>query len=135
MKLRRIGREERGAAVAEFVLIMPVFLMVFFLVIEISRLWMTVGVVAEAAREGARTAAVTTPFASTDAVTRMNAVLTGASLTASSTPTASCSASPCVTGSTITTTVRVQFDTPIPLLNPIFGGPRTITQTAQMRFE
>ena len=135
MRLRQIGREERGAAVAEFVLIMPVFLVVFFIVIEISRLWMTVGVVAEAAREGARVAAVTTPFVSTDAVNKMNAVLSGANLTAASTPTATCSASPCVTGSTITTTVQVTFDTPIPLLDPIMGGPRTITQTAQMRFE
>jgi len=117
----------------------PVLMLLLFGTFEISRLWLTVGVVAEAAREGARTGAVNTPFdgsSGSPAVTRMNAVLAGASLTAASTPTVTCS-SPCnsTSNATVTATVTVNFVTGVPLLVPLFGATKPIQQTAQMRFE
>src|SRR5438552_10155428 len=87
-------RQQDGSTLVEFVIMLPVLMLLLFGTFEISRLWLTVGVVAEAAREGARAAAVNTPFDATPAVARMNAVLSGASLTAASTPTVTCS-SPC----------------------------------------
>ena len=117
---------------------LPLLMMLLFGTFEISRLWLTVGVVAEAAREGARTAAVITPFDATSqnqAIAKINAVLTAASLTAVGTPTVTCSVTPCASDATVTATVRVNFQTAVPLLVPIFGASKPIQQTAQMRFE
>jgi len=102
---------------------------------EISRLWLTVGVGAEAAREGARTSAVSLPFDGSVGVAKINAVLAGASLTAASTPTVTCSSSPCTSNQTVTATVTVNFVTAVPLLVPLFGASKPVQQTAQMRFE
>ena len=129
-------RKEHGSTLVEFVIMLPVLMLLLFGTFELSRLWLTVGVVAEAAREGARTGAVNTPFDATPAVARMNAVLSGASLTAASTPTVTCS-SPCnsTSNATVTATVTVNFVTGVPLLVPLFGASKPIQQTAQMRFE
>ena len=138
---------ERGSSLVEFVILLPLLAMFLFGTFEISRLWLTVGVVAEAAREGARTAAVAGTFSTTNAVARANAVLTAASLTATNgTPTIECTnsvtnavltATTCTTtnNAQITATVRVNFVTPVPLLVPWFGASKPVQQTAQMRFE
>jgi hypothetical protein len=113
---------------------------------EVSRLWLTIGVVAEAAREAARTAALGNPFngaSGSPAVSKATAVLATANLTSvSGFPTVTCSASPCLAGQgasapTVSATVRVPFNTVVPLLFPWFGGEPglTISQTAQMRYE
>ena len=141
--MRRSGFvwNERGTGIVEFVALLPALLFILFGTMEASRLWLTVGVVAEAAREGARAGAVTpltgtppTTFSNTAAITRINDVLAAGNLSASGTPTVSCS-SPCGTGATITSTVSVAFQTPLPLLVPLFGASFTVQQTAQMRFE
>ena len=134
---------QRGSSLVEFIIIMPALFMLLFGVMEVSRLWLTIGVVAEAAREAARTAALQPlPFNSSPAVAKANAVLATANLTsASGYPTVTCS-SPCLAGQgssapTVTATVRVPFNTAVPLLLPWFGGDGglTITQVAQMRYE
>jgi len=114
---------------------LPVLMLLLFGTFEISRLWLTVGVVAEAAREGARTSAVSLPFDGSVGVAKINAVLAGASLTAASTPTVTCSSSPCTSNQTVTATVTVNFVTAVPLLVPLFGASKPVQQTAQMRFE
>jgi Flp pilus assembly protein TadG len=137
---------ERGSSLIEFIIIMPALFMLLFATMEVSRLWLTIGVVAEASREAARSAALRTPFVANDAtaVAKANAILTAANLTAvSGYPTVSCSPNPaCPAGlgasaGTVSATVRVAFNTPIPLLVPLFGGGGglTVTQTAQMRYE
>ena len=120
----------------EFVILLPVLMFLLFGIFEISRLWLTIGVVAEAARQGAREAAVTAPFSSTAGEAKANAVLAAANLTAvTGYPSVTCSASPCNPNDTITATVRVTFATPVPLLATAMGSPRPIQQTTQMRFE
>jgi Flp pilus assembly protein TadG len=132
--------------VVEFVIMLPLLAMFLFGTFELSRLWLTVGVVAEAAREGARVAAVSGTFSDTAAVARANAVLAAASLTAASgTPTIVCkdpggttlTPANCTTtnNAEITATVAVNFVTVVPLLVPWFGESKSVAQTAQMRFE
>jgi Flp pilus assembly pilin Flp len=59
---RRLGpvswRDERGAAAVEFALILPVIIMLLFGIIELGRAWNVKQVLTDAAREGARVAAV-----------------------------------------------------------------------------
>jgi Flp pilus assembly protein TadG len=121
---------QRGSSIVEFVAISPVLMLVLFGTI-----------VADAAREGARVGAVTpltgtppTAFSSAAAVSTINAILAGGHLTAASTPVVTCSL-PCAAGATVTATVVVSFQTPIPLLVPLFGASFPLTQSAQMRFE
>jgi Flp pilus assembly protein TadG len=129
---------ERGSSIVEFVILMPALFMVLFATFEVSRLWLTMGVVSEAAREAARVGALSDPFANLPAENTAISVLTTANLSTSSTHTVTCSPS-CTAGSgaTVTATVSVPFNTPIPLLVPLFGGNSglTVSQTAQMRYE
>ena len=121
----------------EFVILMPALFLVLFATFEVSRLWLTVSVVSEAAREGVRTAALTSPFSTTPPAI-IGSVLAAANLSASTAPSVTCSGG-CAAGSgdPVTVTVNVHFETPIPLLLPLFGGSTglTVSQTAQMRYE
>ena len=126
---------ERGSAIVEFVIILPALLLVMFGTIELSRLWMTLSVAAEATREAARMGAVSTPtFSNTAAIARINQILATVGATAASAPTVTCP-SPCNTGATVTANVTVNFSTSIPLLVPVFGETIAVQQTAQMRRE
>src|SRR5215813_2564560 len=59
---------ERGSSLVEFVILMPALFMILFATFEVSRLWLTVGVASEAAREGARVGSLSSPFSNTSAV-------------------------------------------------------------------
>jgi Flp pilus assembly protein TadG len=52
-------RGNRGQSVIEFALLLPILLLVVFGITEFSRAWMTVNILNQAAREGARLAVVT----------------------------------------------------------------------------
>lgn len=54
-------KSQKGQSIVEFALILPVFVVVLFSIIEFSRLWQTMNVITSAAREGVRVAAVTAP--------------------------------------------------------------------------
>ena len=56
--VRRVTSDERGAAAVEFAIIVPVFLLIVFGMIDFSRAYYTQSAVAAAVREGARMAAV-----------------------------------------------------------------------------
>ena len=111
-------------------------MLLLFGTFEISRMWLTVGVVSEAVREGARASALSLPFNSTVGTNRINAILAAASLTAASPANVTCS-SPCnsLSSSIVTATVQVNFNTVVPLLVPFFGTSKPIQQSAQMRVE
>jgi Flp pilus assembly protein TadG len=124
----------------EFMIILPALFLVLFATMEVSRLWLTISVVSEAAREGARAGALTSPFVDNPpgAISNIINVLAAANLSTSSTPTVTC-AGGCAAGSggAVTSTVSVPFNTPIPLLVPLFGGSSglTVSRTSQMRYE
>lgn len=59
---------QKGQSLVEFALVMPVFIVLLFGIMEFGRLWEVSNVMTSAAREGARVAAVTAP--DVEAVTR-----------------------------------------------------------------
>jgi Flp pilus assembly protein TadG len=125
---------QRGSAILEFVVILPGLLLIMFGTIEVSRLWLVLGVASEAAREAARMGAVSVPFSNTAAEARIDDLLAGVNMSATA-KSVGCP-SPCAAGATVTSSVSVQFQTSIPLLTPIFGASGiTVQQTAQMRKE
>jgi len=106
LSFRRLGRKSRrsdGQALVEFALLVPLLIIIVLGIVEFGRIWMTMNVLASAAREGARVAAVTSPD-HTQVETAVENTLSAAN----------------ITGATITTTdpdpdnnevtVRVQID-------------------------
>jgi Flp pilus assembly protein TadG len=134
MKHARGQRNGRGTSTVEFLMVLPFLLLLALAGEELSRALMTMNVVTQAAREGARVGAVTPPGAFPGAaVARVNAVLAGANLTPAAVS-VNCSA-PCATDSVVTATVTVNFRTLFPVLLPVLGEPLPLTSTARMRFE
>jgi Flp pilus assembly protein TadG len=138
---RKRGRGERAQGLVEFALILPVFLIVVFAVVDFGlglRAWITI---TNSAREGARFAAVScaTAGADPDAV-KLRAVDTSAGLLA----TGDVTVDNCPGGSTDPVLVTVEYDydliTPLAGLMTLLSGgsiPGTITMssTADMRLE
>ena len=61
-RLRRVRPRDRGAAAVEFALVLPVFLMIIFAIIDFGRMLNAQITVNEAAREGARAMALYDQF-------------------------------------------------------------------------
>jgi len=80
-------KAQKGQSLVEFALLVPVFVIMLFGIMEFARLWETMNVLTSAAREGARVAAVTAPSVSqaTNAVERLlgAANISGAAVTVS----------------------------------------------------
>lgn len=98
----------------EFVLMLPLVLMVMCGVVEVSRAWLTVGILTEASRQGARAGAVTPSgtgdvFDSAAAYAAIDSVLSATGLTGAS-RTVSC-ATPCKADSQVLATVTLTFTT------------------------
>jgi Flp pilus assembly protein TadG len=68
--MTRTKKQESGQSLVEFALVLPIFVVLLFGIMEFGRLWETTNVLTSAAREGARVAAVTEP----DLVEAENAV-------------------------------------------------------------
>ena len=58
MRLRRLIRDEEGAAVVEFALVMPILALIIFGIIDFGRAFYTVNNIISAVREGARYGAI-----------------------------------------------------------------------------
>ena len=131
-------RRPRGTSTLELILVLPTLLFMMFAIVELSRMWLDLNVVTQAAREGARVAEVTpvpsAGFDSGPALARINAVLAGANLT--STAASVTCAAPCAANSQVTATVTVNFQTLFPVFLPWWGGAGVnLTDTAVMRYE
>jgi Flp pilus assembly protein TadG len=62
--MRSIWKRQEGQSLVEFALVIPIFVLFLFGIIEFGRLWECMNAMTSAAREGARVAAVTSPDAS-----------------------------------------------------------------------
>lgn len=60
--LGKFGKNNRGAAAVEFALVVFVFFVLFFVVIEFARIWWTWNMASKAAQVGVRWAIVSTPI-------------------------------------------------------------------------
>ncbi|MGI9607924.1 MAG: TadE/TadG family type IV pilus assembly protein [Acidimicrobiales bacterium] len=130
MTIRRpLEDRERGAVAAEFALLIPVFLILIFGMIELGLAFQRKEVVNAAAREGARIAAL--PSTTTaDACNRVNASLAGTSFTGAPTcaVVGDCAASSPSVVVTVTVTNQLNI--------PFWGSPNiTLTGTGDFRCE
>lgn len=122
-------RRQRGQALVEFTLLLPILIIIIFGIIEWGRIWMTVHTIAGAAREGARIAAITAP----DPTQVQNAVqnvlaasnIAGAVITTSG-PNAN---------DEVTVTVSVNHNVVTGAIIPGLNGTINLTRSAVMHWE
>ncbi len=131
--MKRDRRRDRGQAAVELAIILPVILLLSIGLIEMARAWRNHQVVTNAAREGARTAAVANPAATPATVdSAVRNVLKNGGLNGYA-------ASTIVTiggwraGAGTADSVRVDYPYQFLLLGPVIGwttGQRSITLTS-----
>lgn len=123
-----------GAATVEFAVVVPVFFLLVFGMIEFGRMVMVQQVITNASREGARQAVL--DGATTGEVqTAVNSYLTsgsisGATITVSPNPPTNAAF-----GDPVTVTVSIPFSQVSWLPSPMFLGGKTLTATTVMRRE
>lgn len=125
--LHRYMKNNKGQSLVEFALVIPVFLLLLFGIVEFGRAWEMMNVATSAAREGARVAAVTGPNVA-GATSAAQRILSAGNVT---------NATISVTGpdanNEVQVTVTVNYT---PITNFIPGlGPIPITRTTSMRWE
>ncbi len=133
-KARPALRNKRtGAAAVEFAIVLPVFVLLVFGMIEYGRMVMVQQVITNASREGARQA-VLDGATSAAVQTAVTSYLTGASVSGSST-TVSPNPSGAAAGVPITVTVSIPFTAVSWLPSPMYLGGKTLSATTTMRRE
>ena len=148
--------QQRGTSTLEFVVVLPTLLIIFLGGLELARAWLTVNIATNAVREGARVGAASNPilsgsspvtysFDNTQALARLNQVLSSANIAPASvsvtcipatTPPAGTTG--CTPDSQIQASTTVNFVTVAPLFLPMLGSPASplvIQETARMRRE
>lgn len=137
-RIRWRRRDQGGTSTLEFILVLPLLLLVFFAIVELSRAWHNVNILTTAAREGARVGSVSPAgpgdvFDPSAALARIDEILAAANLLTGATRAVTC-ATPCTPDSEVRADVSVTFETAVPFVLPMLQS-LTIQQTASMRFE
>ena len=117
--------EERGAAAVEFALVAMVLLMLVFGIAEFGRMWLLQSSLAAAARDGARTLAITNDQSEAEAAAQ--AVFTG-----DGGPT-NIATGDCDSGGPATVTLTYDAAFMTGFFNPIFGESVTLRGEGVMR--
>jgi Flp pilus assembly protein TadG len=121
----------RGAAIAEFAVVVPVLILLIFGMLEFSRLMMVEQVLVNAAREGARKASLPGTTTS-DVTTVVNDYLTNSGISGANAPTVSPAPDSANAGDAITVTVSVPFNNVSWLPVPMFLGGKTLSASVVM---
>ena len=123
------GRREgtRGQATVELVLVLPVVVLALLLVIQVALIARTQVLVVNAAREGARSAAVGGPGAARSAAARSPGIRDDRLAVSTSVEGAE-------TGDLVRVAVRYRVPTDVPLVGPLVGEP-TLTAAVTMHAE
>ena len=130
-------KDRRGAAVVEFAVIAPVFILLVFGMIEYGRMVMVQQILTNAAREGARKAVldgISTSDVQSAVVTYMNNAGIGNFVTSDVAVTSNPAVPPDVSGSK-SVSAGIDFDRISWLPSPMYLGGKTLTATATMRLE
>ncbi len=131
----RVGRlHRRGAAVVEFALVAPVFMLLVFGMIEYGRMVMVQQILTNASREGARRA-VLDGVATSEVQTSVENYLTDASISGATITVTSVPAVPPDYADSMTVSVAIPFSQVSWLPSPMFLGSQTLTATTTMRRE
>ena len=145
----RRDRDQRGAVVVEFALIVPLLLLVVFGIFEFGYMLNRDTIISNASRDGARVAslngtgaeirsAITTELAASGIVTTPSKIKIDCKLpddspcNATSDATYTSLAEP---GSTAIISVSYTYNWITPLIGSVFGGDVELSQTTQMRVE
>lgn len=130
---RHIRKRRRGAAAVEFAVVLPVFVILVFGMIEYGRMVMVQQVITNASREGARKAVLdgaTTSSVQTAVTSYLtSAKVNGGSAAVSPDPTTAASGDP------ITVTVNIPFSAVSWLPSPMYLGGKTLSASTTMRRE
>lgn len=125
--IRRLLQNNRGQAMVEFALVLPVLLLILGAIIEYGRVFNETLTVTAAAREGARAAAVGDDGPAT--ALGFAAAIDRGKLTATVVPAAP------VRGQPVTVTVKNPVPITFPVITAILGDSVTVSGTATMRTE
>ena len=131
---RSCRRNRRGTAAVEFALVVPVFFLLVFGMIEYGRMVMVQQVITNASREGARVG-VLDGSTSSDVSTAVKNYLSAASISGASTTCSPSTPSSAGYGQPVAVTVSVPFRSVSWLPTPLFLGGKTLTATSTMRRE
>ena len=143
INVRRRLKCDRGSQLVEFALIFPLLLLVVMGVVDWGLMFQRYEVLTNAAREGARVAALP-DYGSADVTARVNQYLTGTGITATTTyltPTAVDVGGTCITLTGATVTYDYSFIGLGRLIQIVMRGStnplttKTLTATARMRYE
>jgi Flp pilus assembly protein TadG len=130
---KSLRMKRRGAAAVEFAIVLPVFVILVFGMIEYGRMVMVQQVITNASREGARTA-VLDGATTTSVQAAVTSYLTDAKISGG---TANVNPSPASAGSgdPITVTVNIPFSAVSWLPSPMYLGGKTLSASTTMRRE
>jgi Flp pilus assembly protein TadG len=134
MARRRSRRDRRGAALVEFALVVPVFFLMVFGILEFGRAMMVEAALANAARAGARAAAMDGARVS-DVTDAVNGSLSCAGLPDVTPTVAPNPPSNAAAGQNVTVTVKVPFSQISWLPTPQWLGSVSLTATSIQRRE
>jgi Flp pilus assembly protein TadG len=149
IRRRRRDRDQRGAVVVEFALIVPILLLVLFGIMEFGYMLNRDMIIGNASRDGARVAslngtaaeirtAITSELAASGIVTPPSKIKIDCRLpdetpcNANTDPVYTAKAE---SGSTAIITVTYSYTWITPLVSSLFGDEMELTQTTQMRVE
>jgi len=130
-------RGERGQAIVETALVLPIIVLLLFGILEFGRFYNAWIVITQASREGARVAAVECSLSPStcgaDVDSKVDANLGGLSLASR---TITLTAGPYSSGSPVTVTVQYRMSVITPIIATFMpGNPFTLTSSATMRLE
>lgn len=123
-----------GAAVVEFAIVVPVFFLLVFGIVEFGRMVMVQQIITNAAREGARTAALASST-TTQVQQAVETYLAGVSISGASVVVAPDPPSSATYGSLVTVRVSIPFTRVSWLPTPFFLGAATLQANCVMRTE
>lgn len=141
--MKKRMRSERGAALVEAAMIMPLIMLISVGIFEFGRAYQTSQVLTNAAREGARLA-VLEGRTDTDVRARVNKYVTDGGLTALSDGNIQVNRTVALTETATASTVTITYPFEFMMLNPIVrmvtpasstGAPITLTASTLMRNE
>jgi Flp pilus assembly protein TadG len=136
-------RSQKGAALLETAIVLPLILLVCVGIFEFGRAYQTWQVLTNAAREGAR-AAIITGTTDTDVTTRVRNYMQGGALPNYLTATVTITRNVALTGSDTATRVQIDYPFQFIVLQPVVrlvvrtattGAPITMHSAALMRNE